>query len=153
MGGGRAPMGRSSRLYRAMVDTGLASSARSGFALTHDPFLLDVNATLRPGVELAEAERALFAVIEALAADGPTEQELTRAKKGVRAQVGYGTETVTSQAYWLGSLECVASYQLFDQILARVDAVGADDVRRVAATYLTERRRTVGWLEPAEAVA
>ena len=145
MGGGRAPMGRSSRLYRALVDTGLASSARSGFALTHDPFVVDVNATLRPGVELADAERALFAVIDALATDGPTEQELTRAKKGVRAQVGYGTETVTSQAYWLGSLECVASYQLFDQILD-AGRRGRGGRRAAGRGDLPDRAATDGWL-------
>jgi zinc protease len=153
MGGGRAPMGRSARLYRALVDAGLASSARSAFALTRDPFVMDFSVTLRPGIALEDAERALFGVVEALATDGPTADELTRAKKQVRAQFGYGTETVTSQAYWLGSLECVASYQLFGQLLDRVNSVEAADVKRVAATYLTERRRTVGWLEPTEGAA
>lgn len=148
MMGGRAPMGRSARLYRAMVDTGIATSARSSFALTRDPFVLDLSVTLRHGVALAEAERALFAVIEGLAAEGPTDEELARAKKQVRAQFAYGTETVTSQAYWLGSMECVAGYGLFGELLRRFDAVVADDVKRVAGEYLTERRRTVGWLEP-----
>jgi zinc protease len=153
MMGGRAPMGRSARLYRALVDAGLASSARSSFALTRDPFVVDVSVTLRPGVALADAERVLFDVVDHLAADGPTPEELARAKKQVRAQFGYGTETVTSQAYWLGSLECVASYQLFGQLLDRVNAVEAADLKRVASTYLTERRRTVGWLQPVEAAA
>src|SRR5438093_7995754 len=67
MMGGRAPMGRSARLYRSLVDAGLASSARSSFALTKDPFVLDVSVTLRSGVELAEAERVLFDVIASLA--------------------------------------------------------------------------------------
>lgn len=148
MMGGRAPMGRSARLYRALVDSGLATSARSSFALTRDPFVMDVSVTLRPGIALADAERVLFDAIAEVAASGPTEQELARARKQVRAQLGYGTETVTSQAYWLGALECVASYSLFGELLDRVNAVSADDVRRVAAAYLTEKRRTVGWLEP-----
>jgi zinc protease len=148
MMGGRAPMGRSSRLYRALVDSGIATSARSSFALTHDPFLVDVSVTLRPGRELAEAERVLFGAIADVAANGPTEAELTRAKKQARAQLGYGTETVTSQAYWLGAMECVASYKLFGGLLDRINAVQAADVQRVAATYLTEKRRTVGWLQP-----
>ena len=146
-------MGRSARLYRALVDAGLASSARSAFALTHDPFVMDFSVTLRPGIALEDAERALFGVVDALATEGPSTEELARAKKQLRAQLGYGTETVTSQAYWLGSLECVASHQLFGQLLDRVNAVEAADVGRVAASYLTERRRTVGWLEPTEAAA
>jgi zinc protease len=153
MGGGRAPMGRSARLYRALVDAGLASSARSSYALTRDPFVIDFSVTLRPGIALEDGERALFGVVDALATDGPTDEELARAKKQVRAQFGYGTETVTSQAYWLGSLECVASYKLFGELLDRVNAVEAADVKRVASTYLTDRRRTVGWLEPTEGAA
>lgn len=149
MMGGRAPMGRSSRLYRALVDAGLASSARSSFALTHDPYLVDVSVTLRPGVSIEDGERVLFGVIDELAATGPTDEELVRAKKQARAQFAYGTETVTSLGYWLGALSIVASHELLGQLLPRIERVSADDVRRVAATYLTEKNRTVGWLEPA----
>jgi zinc protease len=145
---GRAPMGRSSRLYRALVDAGIASGARSSFGLTRDPFLFEISATLRPGRKVEEAEAVAFRVVDELAADGPGAEELTRAKKQARAQFAYGTETVTSQAYWLGALEVVASHDLLDGFLGRIDAVSADDVRRVARTYLTEQRRTVGWLEP-----
>ncbi|HEV8632619.1 MAG TPA: pitrilysin family protein [Chloroflexota bacterium] len=147
--GGRAPMGRSSRLYRALVDAGLASHARSSFGLTRDPFLFEISATLRPGVEMAAVEAAAFRVVDELAADGPRDDELARVKKQARAQFAYGTETVTSQAYWLGSLEVVASHRLLDELLDRIEAVTAEDVRRAAQAYLTERNRTVGWLEPA----
>jgi zinc protease len=149
MMGGRAPMGRSSRLYRALVDAGIASSARSSFGLTKDPFLFEISATLRPGKTIQEAETVAFRVVDELAAEGPGAEELTRAKKQARAQFAYGTETVTSQAYWLGALEVVASHELLDGFLERIDAVTADDVRRVAQAYLTEQKRTVGWLEPA----
>lgn len=151
MMGGRAPMGRSSRLYRALVDAGLATSARSSVGLTRDPFLMDVSVTLRPGVALSDAERVLFEVIDDLKANGPTDEELARAKKQARAQFSYGTETVTSNGYWLGALSIVASWRLFGELVPRMEAVTAEDVRRVAARYLTEANRTVGWLEPSEA--
>ncbi|HEY3083544.1 MAG TPA: pitrilysin family protein [Chloroflexota bacterium] len=149
MMGGRAPMGRSSRLYRALVDAGLASHARSSFGLTHDPFLFEISATLRAGVRLDAVEAVAFRVVDELAADGPGEDELARVKKQARAQFAYGTETVTSQAYWLGSLELVHNHRLLDEFLDRIDAVTAEDVRRAAQAYLTEPNRTVGWLEPA----
>src|SRR5919201_1394382 len=148
MMGGRAPMGRSSRLYRALVDAGLASHARSSFGLTRDPFLFELSATLRPGVELAAVESTAFRVVDELVADGPRDDELARVKKQARAQFAYGTETVTSQAYWLGSLEVVASHRLLDEFLDRIEAVTAEDVRRIAQSYLGEANRTVGWLGP-----
>lgn len=150
MGGGRAPMGRSSRLYRALVDAGLASSARSSFALTRDPYLLDMSVTMRPGIPVEEAERVLYRVVDDLATNGPTDEELTRARKQARAQLAYGTETVSSLGYWLGALSIVARPELLGELLPKIEAVTADDVRRTAAAYLTETNRTVGWLQPAD---
>jgi len=151
MMGGRAPMGRSSRLYRALVDAGLATSARSAVALTKDPFLMDLSVTLRPGIAVADAERVLFEVLDDLRANGPTDEELARAKKQARAQFSYGTETVTSNGYWLGAMSIVASWRLFGELLPKMQAVTAEDVKRVANAYLAETNRTVGWLEPSEA--
>ncbi len=148
LGGREGGLGRSSRLYRRLVEGGLAVGASSSFALTRDPYLFGISATVRPGVEIGQVESAVFEEVDRLHDSGATEDELAKARKQVRAQLVYGSEGVTSIGYWLGSLEIVHSHTLFDDLLERVDAVTSDDVRRVAATYLGEDNRTVGHLIP-----
>src|SRR5438445_9735 len=53
--GGARGLGRSSRLYRALIDGEIASSVSAGYELTVDPYLFAIDATLRTGVEPARA--------------------------------------------------------------------------------------------------
>ncbi len=149
MSGGRdTAMGRSSRLYLRLVDQQLASAAGSGFALTIDPYLFSISASLRPGVELEKVEKAVDEEVERVLNDGVTENEVAVAKKQVRAQLAYASEGVTNQGYWLGSLEVVDSYKTFEELLNRVEAVTAADAHRAAQTYLKPDTRTIGWFVP-----
>ena len=56
LGGGSA-MGKSSRLYRALVASGLARAARSDMSLTIDPYLFQIGVTGLPGSDLLQLER------------------------------------------------------------------------------------------------
>ena len=143
-------MGRSSRLYRALVDAGLASSAGSSFMLTRDPYLFDIDATPRPGVSLQEIERVVFQEVERLKQDGVGREEMERALKQVRAQLVYGSESVTDQGYWLGAMETIDSYETYGQMLERLNRVTPEQVQEMAQRYLAESNRTVGWLIPTE---
>ncbi len=143
-------MGRSSRLYRLLVDTGLCTTASSSFGLTRDPYLFEISASLRPATKLEEVERAIFLEVERITREGVRPEEVEKAVKQVRAQFTYASEGVTNQAYWLGDLEMVNRYTMLDDFVDRIAAVSAADVQRVAQTYLTPTNRTVGWFEPTE---
>ena len=145
-----ARMGRSSRLYRGLVDTGLTSGAGSSFTLTRDPYLFGIDASLRPGVTLEQVEKAAIQEVERVQQDGVGEDELHRAVKQVKAQLVYGSESVSDQGYWLGALETIGAPKVYDQMLEKAESVTTEDVRRVAQTYLTESKRTVGWLIPTD---
>ncbi|HLG50550.1 MAG TPA: pitrilysin family protein [Chloroflexota bacterium] len=141
-------MGRSARLYRLLVDTGLCTRAGSAFGLTRDPYLFEISASLRPTTSLEEVERRIFDEIDRIIREGVRPEEVEKAVKQVRAQFTYASEGVTNQAYWLGDLEMVCSYTLLETFVDRIAAVTAEDVQRVAETYLTPTNRTVGWFEP-----
>lgn len=141
-------MGRSSRLYRALVDSGLARAASSSFNLTRDPYLFGIDVTVRSGVSRDQVEGVTFGEVQRLQREGVGVDELERARKQMRAQFVYGSETVGDQGYWLGNLETIDSYERFDTLLSELERVRAEDVQRVASTYLTESNRTVGWLIP-----
>ncbi len=145
-----ARMGRSSRLYRGLVDTGLTSGAGSSFTLTQDPYLFGIDASLRPGVTLEQVEKAAIQEVERVQQDGVSEDELHRAVKQVKAQLVYGSESVSDQGYWLGALETIGAPKVYDDMLEKAESVTTEDVRRVAQTYLTESKRTVGWLIPTD---
>jgi zinc protease len=147
-GGREGSMGRSSRLYRRLVEGGLASGASSSYSLTRDPYLFEVSATLRPDVPLRAVEDIVWEELERVASDGVTESELAKVSKQVRAQLAYSAEGVTGQGYWLGNLEVVHTHTFMDDLADRVTRTTTDDVRRVAAAYLSRTNATVGWFEP-----
>lgn len=150
---GHGSPGRSSRLYRALVETGLAVDVDCSFRASLDPGTLDVTATARPGVAIEKVERAIFAELEKIATTRVTETELSKVIKQARSQFVYAMDGVMNVGGWLGQLEIVASHQMYDTFLERLTQVTRDDVRRVAANYLRETNRTVGWFVPTNGAA
>lgn len=140
--------GRSSRLYKALVVGGLASSAGAGSAMTRDPYLFRISATARPDVAPERLEQAALAEVQHLIDDGVSDAELAKVRRQLRSGHVFSTEGVSSQARYLGQYELAGSWRRFETYLDELDKVSADDVARVAATYLTEDNRTVGWFLP-----
>ena len=139
---------RSSRLYRAVVETELASSVAGSLAPTREPYTYDLHATVRTQHTLQEVEDALLAQLDDMAQGSITEAELGKALKQSKAQFAYATERMTNQAYWLGWTEAIDSCQWFESYIQRLMEVTADDVHRVAQAYLRPANRTVGWYVP-----
>jgi len=150
MGAGSTPTHRSARLYRALVETNLATRASSSSGLSIDPGLFRFGATVRDGRELAEVESAIWDEIHRLQDEPVSSQELLRAQKQARAQFAYALESVTNQAMWLGMWEMVDSHRRVFTTLDQLAAVTADQVQHVAQTYLVPYNRSVGWFVPTE---
>jgi len=138
----------SSRLYKALVDTELATDVSGGLIPTVDPFLYGISATVRTGRTPAEVEAALDAELARAVAEPVSETEVAKAIKQAKAQFAYGSESVTNQGSWYGFSEVFADYIWFESYLDRLAAVTVDDVQRVAKSYLTKSNRTVGWYVP-----
>jgi zinc protease len=150
LSGGGGGMGRSSRLYRALVASGLARGAGSDMSVTLDPYLFQVAVTGLPESDLGQIERVVNHEIERLQTDTVPEVELERARRQLLAQLTYSAEGVTNQAYWLGQWEIVDHLGRAAGLPDEIRAVSAEDVRRVASKYLAPERSTVGWLIPSE---
>jgi len=140
--------GRSSRLYKALVMSGLASSAGAGSAMTKDPYLFRLSATARPETEPDALEKAGLAELAKIVDDGVTEAELAKVRRQTRASHLFSTEGVTSQARYLGQYEVACGWRGFETYLDDLSRVTTEDIARVARTYLQERNRTVGWFLP-----
>src|SRR5207248_3378134 len=72
------PAQRRARLYRALVERGLASAVAGALLPTADPFLYTVSVTATDGTALASVEDVLVEEIERIRRDGITESELTK---------------------------------------------------------------------------
>src|SRR5450432_1426057 len=68
--------GKNARLYRALVDQGLALSAGAGIDLLHDLSLHTVYAALTPGTTHDQVEKALLAEIAKIKSSGVTAAEV-----------------------------------------------------------------------------
>ena len=141
-GGGTS--NRSSRLSKSLVDMGLAADAGGSVLPTIDPFLYSFGATVMPGRTVAEVESALWSEIERIQREPVAQSELDKAIKQTRAQVAFGTETVTNQAFWLGFSEMVADHTWFTTFLQRLAIVTPQDIQSVANAYLKSDNATTG---------
>ncbi|PPS43226.1 pitrilysin family protein [Chroococcidiopsis sp. TS-821] len=141
--------GRNSRLYRALIETGLASSARGYVASMKSSGWYRLSATAAPGQELPKIDSVMQQAIAQLQTQGVTQEEVNRAKALVKATVILSNRDITSQAMQLGYDQTTAgNYRFTDRYLAAIEQVTPADVQRVAKTYLQPEKRRVGLFEP-----
>jgi len=140
--------GKNARLYRALVDQGLALHAGAGTDLHHDLSLHTVYAVLAPGAAHLQVEKALTAEITKIKTDGVTAAEVSRVKQQYVAADAYkrdGTAAIAAEINeWIG----VGDWTLYVTFPQKVQLVTPDDVQRVAKQYLNEDRSTTGWFIP-----
>ncbi|MBI2834172.1 MAG: insulinase family protein [Acidobacteria bacterium] len=143
-----APPQRKSRLYRALVERGLASAVSGTLLPTEHPFLYVVSATAREGVAYGEVEGALVGELERARRDGIATDELDRAKRQLKARLVFETDSVTNIAHQLGFFETIAAADIYTSLAGRIAAVTVDAVTAAARRYLPPQNRTVGWFQP-----
>jgi zinc protease len=141
--------GRTSRLSRALVDTGLALSASAWNWGSRDPGLFQAFVNVTPGVSALEVRDALDRAFQEVAREVPSAAEVERAQNQIVVQRAFARDGTLALAQRLGELEAVGSWRLDEDYVERIRAVTPERVREVARTYLHEDNRTVGLLLPA----
>ena len=136
---------RTSRLYRALVERGLAVDVDCTLQATIDPFLLDLTVVLTSGREHQECEDAVDEVMADVIARPVSEAELARAKKQITARFVFENDRMTHRAMTLMFASTVFGMDLLGSAVERVNAVTAEDVQRVAAKLLRKEARVMGW--------
>jgi len=143
------PPQRQARLYRALVERGLASNVAGQIVPTAEPFLYTVSATATDGTPLGAVEAAMLKELDEVRANGITPLELARAKKQLHARFVFDTDSITNIAHQLGYFETIAGVELFGSIGDRVQAVSLEAVADAGRAMLVPANRTIGWFEPA----
>jgi zinc protease len=142
--------GRTSRLYQALVETGLASRADAGTPSLRDPFLFYVTATARPGVTPERLEAAIMAEVEKLTTAPVRDEELARTLRQTEADFVYQTNSVTAQARQLGYWAMVNDWRYLGTYLDRLRALTPAEIQAVARRTFVTDARTTGWFIPTD---
>ncbi|HEY4185144.1 MAG TPA: pitrilysin family protein [Polyangia bacterium] len=138
--------GKSSRLYKALVfEQRIAQDAWAYQSSQTLGSLFGLGMTAKPGQTLEAVESAAMAIIDRLAADGPTEEELERARNSHLADYYKGLDSLQTRADLLNHYE----YALGDPggmstDLARYQRATTKSVRDAFATMAAAKRLVLG---------
>lgn len=141
--------GRSSRLYRRVREEAGLAFGISAFSYTPgDPGLFGIDATVDPKKRDA-AEQLALQIVDEVKQAGVTPEELEKAKKITLSHQLGALSTMRGQASDIGSNWLLTRDLNFSRhYLDAVQKVTLEDIKRVAANYLTENNLTVISLNP-----
>ena len=138
----------SGRLYKALVETGKASSV-GGFAFgLKDPGYMYFAAEVLKDKPVADATQTMLAVLDGMKAQPVTDDEVARARNKF---LRFFEQTYNnSDRVGLGLSEYIAKgdWRLWFLSRDQMEKVTAADVNRVAAAYLKPANRTTGLFVP-----
>ena len=137
--------GKSSRLYDSLVyEQKIAQSVFSSAPNNAQPGLFYVGAVMAGGKAVAQGEAALRAQVARVRDGLVTPAELAEAKAGLLADAVRRREEIDGRGFALGyALETEGDPAVANTSLAKLQAVTAADIQRVARKYLADDRRTV----------
>ena len=127
--------GRGSWLYRALRNPGLVTSAMAYHYSPLEVGVFAVSADLAPS-QVPEALTTVGGLVAELRENGPGEADLARVKTMLTAQMARRFESVDGRAASFAGAEALGGVGDIDREFARLQAVTAADVRRVARRYL-----------------
>jgi zinc protease len=137
------------RLYKALVESRLATNAGAFAGNNHDPGLFTATAQAEPG-KLDAVRDTLLKTIENLATVPFTADEVARARVRNRRSSERLQSNAQAMAMALSSASALGDWRLLFVQRDRIAAVTAADVNRVARTYFQRPNRTVGLYIPVD---
>ena len=141
--------GSNSYLYRALViDRPLAISAGAGYQGTAlDGSQFTVSVSPKPGVDFADVEKVLDAVIADVASNAVPAADLERVKTQLVAEAIYAQDNQATLARWYGAaLTTGLSVDDIRRWPDQIRAVTAEQVRDAAQKWLDKKRSVTGYL-------
>jgi zinc protease len=137
--------GQGSRLYQALVkDKELAVGVSAGVEEHRGPSSIQVSVRTRPGKDLKEAEKSVYAEIERIKSEPIADWELEKIRMASRRQAAQQLRSTLYRAILIGQMAVYyGDPNLINTRFAKLQAITKEDIQRVAKTYLTEDSRTV----------
>ena len=136
--------GRSSRLYRTLKEERrVVNTVHAGYPTHRHPGIFHVGASL-DRAKCGEARDGMLEILRGLASAPPSPGELAKAKRILRNDMRYGTETNTGQSGMIGYYHTLTgSGEFLEHYIERLDAVTTEQVAAVARRYFASEPATV----------
>jgi zinc protease len=141
----------SSRLQKELVR---GKQIVSGISVDYDlyarlPSLVTISATPAQGHSIEEVRQNIIAEIEDIKKNPINPAELERLKTQVIAGDIYARDSISTQAYMIGSLESIGmSWKEIDNYSKQIQNITAEQVQQAAKKYLVPERLTIATLNP-----
>ena len=136
------------RLYRALVDKGLAVRATSDWTPRVYPSLFTVAVQTARGVSLDRVEQRIGSVVDRLARDGPSAREMTEVRTRIRRGAALAYEGATVTGFRIGYFSTLGSLALEDRLYHALLHVSSRQIRDQARALFRPEARVVVRYEP-----
>lgn len=140
--------GNNSRLYRALVDKGLATNVFGFPGYFRDPSLDIIFAALAPGATHEQVEKIIIDEVEKLKKDGVTPDEVNAAVAKQITDMAFQRDGSFAIAGQLNEHIATGDWQNFVLMGDKFKAVTPASVQSVASKYFNGDQSTTGWFIP-----
>ena len=141
--------GRTSRFYRQLVEDGKAVMAHGYSSEMEAAGTLSISLTPTPGNSVKTISAAAMVIANRFIDQGPTAEELTRAKSMLAAEAVFRRDNQMDMANWYGAmLTAGLSLEQIAEQDARVASVTTADVKAAMGRYLRGTRYVDSLLAP-----
>ena len=140
----------SGRLYKALVDTKMASSAGAFNFQWKEPSLMFTYAQVLKEKSLEEAKNVMHKTLDELKSNPPTQEEVDRAKNELLKSIELMFNSSDRIGLTLSESIGAGDWRLLFLTRDRIKEVTVEDVKRVAEHYLKPDNRTSGMFLPTE---
>ena len=140
--------GKSSRLYRKIVDKGLATSLFMWDFPFKDNGLFATYVFMTPDTEHGEIEQLVLDEYDNIKLNGIKNDEIKRAKAQIRSEMAFSRDGSYSIASALNEAIAIGDWKFYTTYSAKISAVTAEDIKNAANKYLQENLSTTGYFIP-----
>lgn len=139
---------QSSRLYKGLVESGLASDTYAYNYSMHDPGLFTVFASATGDTPLPKVEEKLIEEVDKLGSQPISDAELERAKTSIWKRLKLSAADPVGLVDQLAESIAVADWTWWINLEDKIKAVSKEDVQRAIKKYFVPANRTVGYYLP-----
>jgi zinc protease len=138
------------RLYKRLVEPGLAIEASGSLMGSHDPGLISFSLRAGKDGDLQKAREELIRIVEGVAADPVSEEALARSRNESLNNIERALTSADAVGLYLTESIAQGDWRLLFWERDQIKSVTAADLQRVAAHYLIPSNRTAGIFIPDE---